>query len=151
MSTVNDRLAELLSLLDVTPYAFGPAIGVSGQVAYDLAVRKRNQPSFKVLVGMKTLYPKLDMNWIIDGSGEHPSTWINAIPQMSPNAGKVAGKRAGKTKSTLFPATDYQADTPPNPAARAAEPTPAYHPRTVEQRLADLEQAITRLLPPPTE
>ncbi|MDH5608208.1 MAG: helix-turn-helix domain-containing protein [Cyclobacteriaceae bacterium] len=70
MKVINDRIANLISELDLNPHSFAEQIGVKGAVVYNIIRGRRNKPSFDVLVKILAIYKNINTDWLLKGEGD---------------------------------------------------------------------------------
>lgn len=68
MSTINERLANIVSIKGLTPRAFAIKVGTSSQV-FGKYLKDRD-PSFEVLRGIVEAFDDISAEWLLTGKGE---------------------------------------------------------------------------------
>lgn len=128
----------------------GERIGVHQQTFYDYVGGRLKKPAFEVLEKLKSAFPKLDMNWLIDGTGESPVNWNSASPTLIQNVPKHVPKHVPKTKSTQKGTSEYQTVTHYTSAVAADQEVPYGTPKEsdqdIQKRLQALEQTMQAIL-----
>ncbi|WP_330925277.1 hypothetical protein [Candidatus Sororendozoicomonas aggregata] len=67
--TVNDRINAVLKHTGLKKYQFALKTGISNTFMSDVTLGKQ-KPSCVMLCGIANSFPKVDMNWVLTGSGE---------------------------------------------------------------------------------
>ncbi|MFT4735992.1 MAG: transcriptional regulator with XRE-family HTH domain [Paraglaciecola sp.] len=66
---INDRIAFVISALNMNPNSFADNIGVSSTVIYNIIKGRRNKPSYDLLTKILNYYTAIDTNWLLRGGG----------------------------------------------------------------------------------
>ncbi len=67
---INDRIKQLIRVLDENPNSFAEQIGVKGAVVYNIIRGRRNKPSFEVLNKILITFGEVNTEWLLRGEGE---------------------------------------------------------------------------------
>jgi len=67
---INDRISNLISILDSNPNSFSDSIGVKSPIIYNIVKGRRSKPSYEVLQKILTAYNAINANWLLKGEGE---------------------------------------------------------------------------------
>ena len=67
---INDRIKQLIRVLDKNPNSFAEQIGVKGAVVYNIIRGRRNKPSFDVLNKILVTFMEVNSEWLLRGEGE---------------------------------------------------------------------------------
>lgn len=67
---INDRINQLIRVLDENPNSFAEQIGVKGAVVYNIIRGRRNKPSFEVLSKILEAFLEVNTEWLLRGEGE---------------------------------------------------------------------------------
>ncbi len=85
---INDRINQLIQVLDQNPNSFAELIGVKAAVVYNIIRGRRNKPSFDVLNKILFRFDEVNSEWLLRGSGE-----IIDYTKKTQNAKEQKGKR----------------------------------------------------------
>lgn len=67
---INDRINQLIQVLDQNPNSFSENIGVKAAVVYNIIRGRRNKPSFDVLNKILDRFDEVNSEWLIRGNGD---------------------------------------------------------------------------------
>ncbi len=67
---INDRIKQLIQVLDENPNSFAERIGVKGAVVYNIIRGRRNKPSYHVLHKILFSFEEVNTEWLFRGEGE---------------------------------------------------------------------------------
>ena len=85
---INDRIAFLISALQLNPNSFAEKVGVSTTVIYNIIKGRRTKPSYDLLMKILAVYHHIDVEWLLRGEGSH---WFK--PEENVLEPKVLTKR----------------------------------------------------------
>jgi transcriptional regulator with XRE-family HTH domain len=78
---INDRIAFLISVLNLNPNSFADKIGVSTTVIYNIVKGRRTKPSFDLLLKILNVFNQVNTDWLLTGEG---ANWFNQSSQERP-------------------------------------------------------------------
>ena len=67
---INDRINQLIEVLDQNPNSFAELIGVSGAVVYNIIRGRRSKPSYDVLNKILLRFNEVNSEWLLRGEGQ---------------------------------------------------------------------------------
>ncbi len=139
--TINDRIAELIKFLELSPTAFADEIGIQ-RSGLSHIMKGRNKPSLDVVQKIVTRFPDINLAWLVNGIGNISSSTPSVINLQQKQAQTTLKEPENPFKNTLFDAvpqeTKGKEEAPPvknngfthedfvvkeNPAPRMAEKT----------------------------
>jgi len=65
---MRERLIELMNILKLTPTQFANSIGAQRATLQHI-ITGRNEPSLKIIKAVHDNFPQIDLEWLLDGSG----------------------------------------------------------------------------------
>jgi transcriptional regulator with XRE-family HTH domain len=80
---INDRIANLITFLELNPSAFAEKIGVKAPVVYNIIKGRRNKPSYDLLLKILEVYTTINTSWLLKGEGE---MWVDQLPDEEQHA-----------------------------------------------------------------
>jgi transcriptional regulator with XRE-family HTH domain len=97
-ATTAERLQQIMQLLDIKSVShFATAIGVSSTVLANMLGGRKSKPSFETLEKIKAAYPRVNLEWLVTGSGQPllaPATY--AAPEADTLVQEPVYQRLGK-------------------------------------------------------
>ena len=67
---INDRINQLIEVLDQNPNSFAELIGVRGAVVYNIIRGRRSKPSYDVLNKILLRFNEVNSEWLLRGEGK---------------------------------------------------------------------------------
>lgn len=68
-STINDRIAYLISDLKISSNKFADSIGVAHSTIHNIVKARKSEPSYSIIQKISSSYPTLSLTWLISGDG----------------------------------------------------------------------------------
>lgn len=102
---INDRIAELISHLGMTPYQFAKELGYDRPEKIYTILSKRNKPGYDTLADILRRFDQVNAEWLMVGKGEmlkkqtvHVSI-STPVPSIEPEIKSYSATRNGKNYS----------------------------------------------------
>ncbi|MDW3192873.1 MAG: hypothetical protein R8G66_10930 [Cytophagales bacterium] len=86
---INDRINQLIEVLDQNPNSFAELIGVRGAVVYNIIRGRRSKPSYDVLNKILLRFNEVNSEWLLRGEGK-----ILDYTRKAKDAKELKSKRA---------------------------------------------------------
>lgn len=86
-TTIHQRFELMIKGLGVSKNAFAKSLGVASTQIYNI-VNRRNAPSFDLMAKIITVYPAVNVAWLLVGNGP----MLNGNPQTQEDGKDLLGK-----------------------------------------------------------
>lgn len=107
ISTINDRIAELIKFLELSPTAFADEIGIQ-RSGLSHIMKGRNKPSLDVVQKIVTRFPDINLAWLVNGIGNISSSTPSVINLQQKQIQTTPKEPENPFKNTLFDAVPQE-------------------------------------------
>lgn len=107
------RLENIMEYYEINAAAFAEAIDFNRSTISHL-LSGRNKPSLEFVMKVLQKFPEVDMNWLVSGKGDFPTSRINQQVKSQ----KAIPERPNETKKATL---DLFSDLPPNSEKNEAD------------------------------
>lgn len=105
--TINDRIAELIKFLELSPTAFADEIGIQ-RSGLSHIMKGRNKPSLDVVQKIVLRFPDINLAWLVNGIGNISSSTPSVINLQQKQAQTTPKESENPFKNTLFDAVPQE-------------------------------------------